>query len=104
MEKAEKLQQIIGDEKVLLALSQADSKEAMQKIFRDNGLEMSVEEVDAFITGMNLACSTELDEADLDTVAGGVAPLTVLQWGWTGIKTVAKTCWKAGRWFANNVG
>jgi len=54
---------------------------------------------------MNSNNEGEISESDLDSVSGGAIDCVwIFSQAITGIKKVAKACWNAGKWFANNVG
>ena len=102
IEKEALLEQLAENQMFIDAFSAVESKADLQKVFMNFGLEMSREEIDAFVVMANQAVSDELNENDLDDVSGGaVDALTVLSWGWKGIKAVAKTAWNAGKALAN---
>ena len=101
--KIQKMNEILEDESLIKVLSEASSKEEMQQIFNDAGLEMSLEEIDAFINLMNTS-GGELNEAALSSVNGGVDALWIFSTSWKGIKKIAKACWNAGKWLANHDG
>lgn len=101
-EKSALLVELVNNEEVITKISNAESKEDMQAIFAANGLEMSLAEIDAFIQMMNSEKEGELDEGDLENVAGGVDALWIFSTAWKGIKAVAKGAWNAGKWLAKN--
>ena len=98
--KALLLEELSENEAFLAEMKEVSSKKDIQDLFAKYGLEMSREEVDMFVTTAN-ASLTELDEANLEEVAGGVDPFTVFVWAYNGTKVIAKKCWNAGRKFAN---
>ena len=98
-EKKLKIEELGHSETFLNAMKTAESKADVKKIFMENGLELSREEVDGFVAISEKELSDELDAQDLEAVAGGVAPLTVLTWAWKGSKAIAKYCWRAGKKF-----
>ncbi len=101
-EKATKLIEIVNNEELITKISNAETKEEMMKIFADNGLEMSISEIDAFIKMMNVQNETEIGQEELESVAGGsFTAAWIFSQSWTGIKKVARNCWNAGKWFAN---
>ena len=82
---------------------------AMSAIFNNEDIMKKIsnsatKEVDDFIHFMNNAVDDTLDEEALDCVAGGggVTAVQIFTWSWKGVKAVAKYCWAAGRWAANN--
>ena len=104
-EKSQKLAEILNDEAIMTQIANADTKEDMQVVFADNGIDMAMEEVDTFIQIMNSNNEGEVSENELDTVSGGkVDSDWIFSQAIKGIKKVAKACWNAGKWFANNVG
>ena len=103
-EKVNKLSQIFDNEEVMRELSMSESLEAMQAIFAENGVEMSIDDVKGFIHFMNQKEDGSLTENDLDQVAGGVGvdPLSIFEMAWKGAKKIIPYCWRAGRWAANH--
>ena len=95
---------IFNNEDIMKKISNSAAKEDMQRIFAENGMALTIEEVDDFIHFMNNAVDDTLDEEALDCVAGGggVTAVQIFTWSWKGVKAVAKYCWAAGRWAANN--
>lgn len=89
-EKKIKLEELAESASFLNAMKDAESKQDIQRIFHENGLDLSGEEVDAFVAICEKEQSDELDVEDLDTVAGGVSGLTGLSLAWMGAKTLAK--------------
>lgn len=104
MNNSIELKDLISRESFIEEVNAAETHEEIQKVFLNHGFELSIEDVNAFINGMNTICSTEFDEASLENVSGGVSRVDILSWSWTAVKTVAKASWQAGRWFAKNVG
>ena len=104
-EKSQKLAEILNDEAIMTQIANANTKEDMQAVFANNGLDMTMAEVDAFIQLMNSNNEGEVSESDLDSVSGGAIDCVwIFSQAITGVKKIAKTCWNAGKWFANNVG
>lgn len=104
-EKIIRLGEVIEDEAIVTSLSQARTKDEMQMIFANNGLEMSIEEVNDFIASMNFACADELSELELEPVSGGgVTSKWILKTAYKSVKKVWRKCWQAGEWFAENIG
>lgn len=101
MEKGALLEQLANNDEFTSAIANAQSKQELQNVFAANGLEMTQEEVDGFIATMKAMGTDELDECDLEGVAGGAAAETVLGWMWNGAKMVAKKAWDLGKKFAN---
>lgn len=98
-EKKLKIEELSKSPAFLEAMKAAESKADIQRVFQENGLELSREEVDAFVVLSEKELSDELDIQELENVAGGVDPLTVLTWAWKGTKAIAKYCWRAGKKF-----
>ncbi len=98
-EKRIKMEELAESASFLNAMKDAESKLDIQRIFHENGLDLSREEVDAFVAISEKELSDELNVNELESVAGGVAPLTVLSWAWKGTKAIAKHCWNAGKKF-----
>lgn len=99
--KAALLDQLVENESFLDAVVNAESKQDLQTVFANNGLEMDMDEIDAFVGMVRMHDSDELDEADLINVAGGVGALTVFKWAIKGTKAIAKHAWNLGKKFAN---
>ena len=100
-EKAVLLEKLSENQEFLQAFSAVQSKDELQKVFNNFGLEMTREEIDAFVHMIGNSGSDELNVDDLESVSGGVDALTVLGWAWKGIKAVSKTAWNAGKKLAN---
>ena len=67
-----RLEELFSDQKFVDALGAADKAEEVVRIFAENGVEMSTEEAEKFLEGCaNGAQSGELNEDELDAVAGG---------------------------------
>lgn len=104
-ETVTKLSNILGSEKIMTRISNASSMEEMQNCFAENGVALTLDEVNTFVDFMNDKNKDTLSEEDLDLVSGGVDGVSALQifsWAWAGTKKVAKWCWDAGRWAARN--
>ena len=97
-EKGLLLEQLAEKEEFIIAISNAQNKQELQAVFAANGVEMDDAQTDAFVAYVQSAGSDDLNESELENVAGGsVDPLTVLTWAWEGTKKVAKYAWKWGR-------
>ena len=74
-EISEKLKQVLSDELFISNLSRAENPEAMRDMFSEQGIEMSIDDVNAFIKMMDAICNDssdeELDEETLESVSGG---------------------------------
>lgn len=104
-ERAIKLAEILENAEIMEKISIAESKEVMQNVFSENGLELTMSEVDSFIQMMNSNNSDEISEESLDSVSGGaVDAVWIFSTAYKGVKAVAKTCWNAGKWVAKNIG
>ena len=78
-----RLEELFSNQEFVNALGAADKAEEVVRIFAENGVEMSTEEAEKFLEGRaNGAQSGELNEDELDAVAGG--------WG------VCYTCFRHG--------
>ena len=103
-DKAIKLAEILEDSEIMKNISNAESKEEMQKIFSENGLELTNYEVDSFIKMMNSDNNDEISEETLESVSGGVVDAVwIFTTSYKGVKAVAKTCWNAGKWVAKDI-
>ena len=75
---ANKITDLLKDEGFAAAVFSAENSEAVQKLFADKGVDISVAEIEAL--GKLLSGSEpdegELDEDDLEQVAGGVGVAT----------------------------
>lgn len=104
-ERIMKLGEILQNEAVVQQLSCADTKKAIQAVFASNGLQMSIDEVEAFVRAMKLSCSVELDETDLELATGGtVNVLCVFSMAFKGISNNRKVVWDANRWVVTRTG
>lgn len=99
-EKALALNALTENEEFLNAYRKVESKDELQKLFAQYGVELEREEIDAFVSALN-GGNEELDEAALDNVAGGVGPATVFKWAWGIVKKTGKWAWEKGRQLAN---
>lgn len=102
-EKSHKLEKILSDATLVKRLYNAADKADMQAIFSEFGLELTSDEVDAFIRMMNAATTgdEEISEEQLEEVTGGVAAVWILETAFKIIFKIAKPIWKAGKWLAN---
>lgn len=66
-----KYEELAKDQVFLNALADVETPEAMQKIFADHGIEITMDEVSAFIRLAENGGDDELDENDLASVSGG---------------------------------
>lgn len=70
-----RLEELFNDQKFMDALKAADKAEEVVRLFAENGVEVSTEEAETFLEGRAKgAQSGELNEDELDAVAGG--------WNW----------------------
>ena len=100
-ERIMKLGELLQKENIVQQLSCADNKKTMQAVFANNGLQMSMDEIETFVRAMKLSCSDELDETDLELATGGSAnTLCVLNWAFKGIINDGKHHWNAEPWAA----
>ncbi len=76
-ESANKFNQLMEDKEFVMKMLGQESEQAVQKLLAENGVEMTIEEVDALGATMNQYFeklnSDELDEDSLENVAGGFA-------------------------------
>ena len=76
-----------------------ESKDDLQKLFKEYGLDLSREEIDEFVAEfekVSTSTSGELDEASLEAVAGGAITIGKLaKWCWGAMKAG----WNAGKKF-----
>ena len=103
-EKQKKLEVLSNDPAFLEAMKNVAGKDDIKKVFSEYGLDLTKEEVDAFVFLAEKEISGELSDAELENVAGGAKDydaMDVFGWAWKGTKAIAKWCWKAGRSFAN---
>lgn len=105
-DRINELTKFLNNEENMKKISNAATKEEMIKYFGDFGIEMSMDDIDTFIYSMNNVDENEMTEENLETVTGGagVDAIWIIEKSCQTVCTVAKTCWKAGRWFARNVG
>lgn len=100
-DKAVALEKLAANKDFLNAVASTNCKDELQKVFHDFDLEMSRDEIDAFILMMEASVSEELSDDVLDQVSGGVSAKDVFGWAWNGAKAVAKTAWSLGKKFAD---
>lgn len=102
-EKNVLLEQLAENEAFLSAFAKVESKDQLQELLKNNGLELTCEEVDAFVAKLDEAVGGELNEENLDDVAGGLAITagTIFTVSYKAIKKVGKVAWKLGKKLAN---
>lgn len=100
-EKLNKIEALANDEKFIDQMKKASSKEDLQRVFAEFGVDLTREEIDAIAEAIEKMMSDELNENDLENAAGGVSALAILGWAWKGAKAIAKPCFKAGVRFTN---
>jgi len=71
--KKEKLQALLNDDSFAEGYSAAETKEDLQKLFADNGIEMSMEDIDSLLADIpeEKNGDGELSDETLENVAGG---------------------------------
>ena len=99
-EKALELEKLTDNEEFLAAYHKVESKNDLQQLFVQQGVELESEEIDAFVSALN-GNNEELDADARDSVAGGVDPLTVFKWAWNVVKKTGKWAWEKGKQLAN---
>ena len=71
MSYMDKIEQLMNTEEFVQQMNLADSLEAVQALFAQNGVELTLDELkEMFVSAGEDACS-ELSEEALDNVAGG---------------------------------
>ena len=101
-DRNQKLEKLLGDESFIRELDTAQTREQIQEIYRKHGVELSREEVDAFLA-VATSDGAELDETALETVAGGAywTAARVFSAAWNVFTWGAKGAWNLGKKFAN---
>ena len=99
-EKTKKFEQLSQDKEFLESMAKADTREDIRRVFFSYGMELTHEEVDAFID-LALQDNQELNENMLDEVAGGVSAAALLKAMADAAWNVGKYCWSLGKKFAN---
>lgn len=100
-ERINKLTNFLSNETIMKKIANAETKIDMLDIFVDNGIEMTMDELDILISIMNSNNNNEISEDELEMVSGGVVGAgTIFAEAWNGISLIAKACWEAGKWFA----
>jgi len=79
--KKEKMQELFKDEKFVEALAGAQSPEAVQALFANNGLELTIDEIMTLKAQLKQEAGEELDDDELALVAGGVTIIGSLEGG-----------------------
>lgn len=91
-ESANKLNLLLEDKEFMMKMLGQDSEQDVQKLFAENGVEMTLEEVDSLGATLDKCFkkldSDELDEDALEDVAGGFAITLVGVSGWAVAKAV----------------
>lgn len=80
------LEKLMDDKGFVMTMLSQDTPEEVQKLFRDNGVEMSMDEVMELGAELDRYAnnSGELDETALENVSGGIV-------------LTAATCWAAAK-------
>ena len=94
MDYLKKLKEIASQEDIVSKITEAKTREDIQKILNDCGLEMTLEELDALFASIDLSAGNELSEDELDYVDGGGA----LSLAYAALK-IAATKWKPIKMF-----
>jgi len=94
MDYLKKLKEIASQEDIVSKITEAKTREDIQKILNDCGLEMTLEELDALFASIDLSAGNELSEDELDNVDGGGA----LSLAYAALK-IAATKWKPIKMF-----
>jgi len=76
-ENFDKIAALLEDTDFATAALSAESAEAVQKMFADKGVELSVTELEAVGNMLSDTAEGELDENDLEQVAGGVGTIVI---------------------------
>lgn len=106
-DKQAKYCEILEQESFLQAMRSANTRQDVQNAFAEHGLEMSREEVDAFlmVASNESGSPDELDAQALEDVSGGSAAGVTALWVLSTSAKIAagigKACWNAGKWVAN---
>lgn len=87
MKKEERVLELLQDDSFLEKVDTADGVEGLKKLFKENGVDMSSDEVKELVEFVASTSKTgEISEEELDNVSGG---------SWIG--TLQKM-WKAAKW------
>ena len=87
---AEKMNELMQNEEFLKALAASDTKEEFQMLFAEQGVELTMEEIDNILQTVTAGRGDgELDDALLDGVNGGIAVTTCCIWLLRGAVTSA---------------
>ncbi|MCL2169364.1 MAG: class IIb bacteriocin, lactobin A/cerein 7B family [Defluviitaleaceae bacterium] len=73
----EKLTALLENEEFVDALSQAETIEGAQKLFADNDVTISIDELKALCAKAKQESGEELSDEELELVAGGIAPIII---------------------------
>lgn len=77
--KKEEVKKLFQNEKFLKELHEVDSMEMLQKLLADNGVKMSITEMEAAIKKGE---QTELTEKELEDISGGLVWGNLLKFAW----------------------
>lgn len=104
--KMKRLEELLNNDTFLNELKTVSSVEAFQKKLKENGLDMTEDEVSQFCEDvLKLTDAQELDEEQLEKVSGGIIPLVagaIIVVGGIAISYAAG--WLVGRFFRNKSG
>lgn len=74
----EKITALMEDREFVAQIAAMEEPEDVQKAFADRGVDFTLEEINFIANQVMSGNSEELDEAQLEAVAGGVDPVTVI--------------------------
>lgn len=99
MSRLDKIRELMDNEAFVEKLSEVSTVEEMQSIFADNGVEMTLDEINEMcMASVQMTDSDELSDTDLDNVSGGAVSIK------KAVKAIIggfKFGWKAGKKFSD---
>lgn len=100
MNKEALLNKIVSDETTMTEIVKADSIDDVRNIFATNGVELTTDELNSFVSAIRLGMSPEeFDESELEHVSGGFFTAMAIFTSTIKIcQKISKTCDKVGKW------
>lgn len=90
------LENLFENAEFIEKFQKAESKDDLQKLFKEYGIELSREEIDEFVAELEkFGDNGELNEEELESVAGGITVKKLVGWCWKALKAG----WNAGKKF-----
>ena len=95
--RIEKIKELLASEDFGREVANAETTEDFQAAFKQNGVELTLEEVDSILVQAAAACGMELNEDQLENVSGGFGILGTALILAGGVLVCYGVGWVAGR-------